>query len=82
MAATIRFDDGAIELEAAGDSNLSGQSLLADGGAADVVESLPGDTGAVLGLGFADGWFGDLIDTFASLLRTERRRADERALRR
>ena len=66
MAATLRFDDGAIEFEVAGDSHLSGQFLLADGGAsADVVESLPGDTAAAYGLGFADGWFGDLVDTFA-----------------
>ena len=31
MAATLRFDDGAIEFEMAGDSNLSGQFLLAAG---------------------------------------------------
>ena len=61
MAATLRFNDGAIEFEVAGDSRLGGQFLLADGGAtADVVESLPADTGAVLGLGFDDGWFGDV----------------------
>ena len=67
MAATLRFNDGAIEFEVAGDSHLSGQFLLADGGAsADVVESLPADTAAAYGLGFADGWFGDMIDTFAS----------------
>jgi hypothetical protein len=67
MAATLRFNDGAIEFEVAGDSHLSGQFLLADGGAsADVVESLPADTAAAYGLGFADGWFGDVIDTFAS----------------
>ena len=67
MAATLRFNDGAIEFEVAGDSNLSGQFLLADGGAsADVVETLPADTAAAYGLGFADGWFGDIIDTVAS----------------
>jgi hypothetical protein len=67
MAATLRFNDGAIEFEVAGDSHLSGQFLLADGGAsADVVKTLPADTAAAYGLGFADGWFGDIIDTFAS----------------
>ena len=67
MAATLRFNDGAIELEMAGDSHLSGQFLLADGGAsADVVKTLPADTAAAYGLGFADGWFGDIIDTVAS----------------
>jgi hypothetical protein len=64
MAMTLRFDDGAIELEAAGDS-VGMPGVLTAGGTADVVESLPADTGAVLGLGFADGWFGDLVDFVA-----------------
>ena len=46
MAVTMRFDDGAIELEAAGDSASAGR-LSTGGGTADVVESLPSDTGAV-----------------------------------
>jgi len=67
MAATLRFNDGAIEFEVAGDSHLSGQFLLADGGAsAEVVKTLPADTAAAYGLGFADGWFGDIVETFAS----------------
>ena len=67
VAATLRFDDGAIEFETAGDANLSGQFLLTSGGAsAEVVKTLPADTAAAYGLGFADGWFGDIIDTFAS----------------
>jgi hypothetical protein len=64
MAMTLRFDDGAIELEAAGDS-VGMPGVLSAGGTADVVESLPAGTGAVLGLGFADGWFGDLVDYVA-----------------
>ena len=72
MAATLRFNDGAIEFEVAGDSHLSGQFLLADGGAsADVVESLPADTAAAYGLGFADGWFGDMMDHVRVVLRRE-----------
>ena len=62
MALTVRFSDGAIELEAAGDSSLGGASFFSGGATADVVKSLPGDTGAALGVGFADGWFGDLVD--------------------
>ncbi len=65
MAATVRFDDGAIELEAAGDSSMGGASFVSGGGTADVVSTLPSDTGALLGLGFADGWFGDLVDYIA-----------------
>jgi len=65
MAATIRFDDGAVEVEAAGDSSIGGAPFLSGGGTADVVKSLPGDTGAVIGLGFKDGWFGDVIDYVA-----------------
>jgi hypothetical protein len=65
MAATVRFDDGAIEVEAAGDNSIGGTTFLSGGGTADVVTSLPGDTGAVLGLGFKEGWFGDVIDYIA-----------------
>jgi len=65
MAATLRFDDGAIELEVAGDSTLGGGALVTGGGTADVVSSLPSDTGAVLGLGFKEGWFGDVLDYVA-----------------
>lgn len=65
MAATVRFDDGAIELEVAGDSRLAGHGMISGRGTADVVSSLPSDTGAVFGLGFADGWFTDLVDQFA-----------------
>ena len=52
MAVTVRFSDGAIEVEAAGDSSLGGTTFLSGGATADVVQSLPSDTGAVLGLGF------------------------------
>ena len=65
VAATIRFQDGALELETAGDSTFGIPGGITAGGAADVVESLPGDTAAVLGIGFADGWFGDLVDYVA-----------------
>jgi uncharacterized protein DUF3352 len=65
VAATVRFDDGAIELEGAGDSSVTGQLMLSGGASADVVASLPSDTGAVLGMGFADGWFSDVLDQVA-----------------
>jgi len=65
MAATIRFNDGAVELEVAGDNSLGGKAFLSGGGTADVVSSLPSDTGAVLGLGFKAGWFSDIVDYVA-----------------
>ena len=80
MAATIRFDDGAIELEAAGDGNVGRVGSRPDG-TSDVVGSLPSDTGAVLGLGFADGWFGDLVDYVAPYTGRRRRAAWTDALR-
>ncbi len=66
MAATLRFNGGAIEFEMAGDGNLSGQLLTSGGASADVIQTLPADTAAAYGLGFADGWFGDIVDTVAS----------------
>ena len=65
LAATLRFDDGAIEFESAGDGTFAGQFLLSGGGTADMVTSLPSDTAAAYGLGFADGWFSDLVDYVA-----------------
>jgi hypothetical protein len=61
---TVRFDDGAIELETAVDAVI-GTPSCSGGGTADVVESLPADTGPSYGVGFADGWFGDVIDYVA-----------------
>ena len=71
MAITVRFTDGAIEMEAAGDSNLGGTTFLSGGATADVVQSLPSDTGAVLGLGFKEGWFGDIVDYAAPYTGTD-----------
>ena len=71
MAITVRFSDGAIEMEAAGDSNLGGTTFLSGGATADVVQSLPSDTGAVLGLGFKEGWFGDIVDYVAPYTGTD-----------
>lgn len=65
MAATLRFDDGSIELESAGDGTVASAFMFSSGGTADVVTSLPSDTAAAYGLGFADGWFSDLVDYVA-----------------
>lgn len=61
MAATLRFDDGSLELEVAADPGKSQDALDADRGG-DVLATLPDDTAAAIGMGFAEGWFGDLLD--------------------
>jgi hypothetical protein len=71
LAVSVRFSDGAIEVEAAGDSSLGGTTFLSGGATADVVQSLPSDTGAVLGVGFKEGWFGDVIDYVAPYAGTD-----------
>jgi hypothetical protein len=67
-AMTLRFDDGALEVEAAVDS---GQAMTAlsgfDEGGADLVASLPDDTVAAFGLGFSEGWFTEMVDNMSGL---------------
>ncbi len=67
MAATIRFNDGALELEGAGDpGKASAQQLASSDKGDDVVATLPADTAAAIGAGFPDGWFTKLVDQMAS----------------
>ena len=67
MAATIRFNDGALELEGAGDpGKASAQQLASSDKGDDVVTTLPADTAAALGAGFPEGWFTKLVDQLAS----------------
>lgn len=66
-AGTVRFDDGSIELELAGGGAeqvpfFSGESTD------DVITTLPGDTAAAFGVGFADGWFSDLLELYAPVI--------------
>lgn len=65
-AATIRFSDGALELESAlgaGDQTelMTG---VADGGS--LVSTLPEDTAAAFGFGLPDGWTDAMLDRMAS----------------
>jgi len=67
IAGTVRFDDGAIELELAGGGAeqvpfFSGETTD------DVISSLPGDTAAAFGVGFADDWLTDLLDLYAPMV--------------
>lgn len=67
-AVTLRFDDGALEVETAADP---GESMMAmsglDEGGSELVADLPDDTVAAFALGFTDGWFTEMVDTFAEL---------------
>lgn len=60
-AATIRFADGALELEAVGEFP-QGAGLGGVDPISDAVAGLPDDTAAALGIGFADGWAQTLLD--------------------
>jgi hypothetical protein len=67
MAATIRFDDGALELEAAGDPGRRQPDAPQPTDAGDdVVATLPADTAVAFGFGFAEGWFSEFADQMAS----------------
>jgi hypothetical protein len=68
LAATLRFDDGSLELEVAADAGRSQEALEGADRGDDVLATLPEDTAAALGVGFAEGWFGDLVDQFAGQL--------------
>jgi hypothetical protein len=60
-AATVRFDDGALEVEMAMDAGKAQDGLQGSDRGDDVLATLPADTAAAIGAGFEDGWFGDLV---------------------
>src|SRR6185436_20389753 len=66
MAATIRFDDGALELEAAGDPAAANDAPQPTDAGDDVVATLPADTAVAFGFGFAEGWFSEFADQMAA----------------
>lgn len=66
MAATIRFDDGALELEAAGDPSATKDAPRATDAGDDVVATLPADTAVAFGFGFAEGWFNEFVEQMAA----------------
>ncbi len=66
-AATIRFDDGALEIEFAGDAGKNTDTLAGSDRGGDVVETLPEDTLLAVGVGFADDWFSTALDQFAGM---------------
>jgi hypothetical protein len=68
VAATLRFDDGALELESVGDAAAMRQSYFATDAGDDVLASLPSDTGAAIGVGLQDGWAQRVLDEVAGML--------------
>ncbi len=67
-AGVVRFRDGAIEVEFASDGEVAGSNLLASDAGGDTISSLPADTAAAIGVGFSQGWFGDLLEIYAPSL--------------
>lgn len=68
MAGVLRFDDGSVELEFATAGDVAGSNLLASNAGGDTISSLPADTAAAIGVGFSQGWFGDLLEIYAPYL--------------
>jgi len=64
-AATVRFDDGGLELELAADPAATGRAVTAGDQAAEAVATLPDDTAAAIGMSFEDGWVTDVFDQVA-----------------
>lgn len=65
-AATVRFDDGGLEVEMAYSNYAGGLTEKFVGAAgAEMVRGLPEDTVAAFGLGFEEGWAASILDYFA-----------------
>ena len=67
-AATLRFDDGALEFEVAGAAGTEDQmQMFATDRGDDVLTTLPEDTAAAVGFGFAEGWVSQMIEQMANM---------------
>lgn len=66
-AGTIRFDDGALEVEFAMDAGKQADTLAGSDEGGDAVETLPEDTLMAVGVGFADDWFSKAMDQFSAM---------------
>ncbi len=60
-AATLRFDDGGLELEVAADPGKDNQKVTSGDRAGDAVTSLPKSTVAAFSLSLGDGWGDQLM---------------------
>ncbi len=66
LAVTVRFDDGALQIEGAGDPGFDVSKLYGTNRGADVVETLPAATPVAIGLGFDEGWLTQVVEQVAS----------------
>jgi len=66
-ALTVRFDDGAIEVEAASSTDVFSTGGVPIGDSAgEVVETLPEGTAVALAYSLDEGWFDDFVDSMAA----------------
>ncbi|MEZ5095140.1 MAG: DUF3352 domain-containing protein [Nocardioides sp.] len=68
MAATVRFNDGGLELEAVGAAPAGGAAAgVMSTRAGEVVTSLPNDTLAAVGMSLQPGWLSSYADQLATM---------------
>lgn len=71
FAATLRFAEGTLELEAAGGAPGGAAGLVGGSSVSEQVATLPDDTAAAFGLALDEGWVDGALDQASSLLGTE-----------
>jgi hypothetical protein len=67
MAATLRFSDGAVELEVVGSAGDNAVAAVTSEGGDDVLSTLPEDTAVAIGAGFAEGWIDKALEQAAKM---------------
>jgi hypothetical protein len=67
MAATLRFDDGALEFEVVGAGGDEQMATFATDRGDDVVSTLPDDTAVALGFGLPEGWLTQALEQAATM---------------
>ncbi|MBC2933552.1 DUF3352 domain-containing protein [Nocardioides sp. zg-1228] len=78
MAATVRFDDGAVEIEyATSDYQPDMTKFLASKTGAEMVAGLPEDTIAAFGFSLGEGWAQGLLDYIKSVAPDEAASVDD-----
>jgi hypothetical protein len=70
-ALTVRFDDGALEVEMAGDAALTQQGIQMSDQGDDTLSTLPADTAFAMGVGLSEGWFSAYLDQIQEFVGTE-----------
>jgi len=76
LAITVRFDDGALEVETAGDTGINLPAFYGSDRGSDVLETLPADTAAAIGVGFEPGWLTQVVEQMAAYTGGEMTAAD------